>query len=75
MTTLLDEAVRRVQTLPDAVQDDYARLLLRLAGEDPSVYRLSPEEERSLDLADGEIARAEFATQAEIDAVLGLHEP
>ena len=70
MTMLLDEAVRQVRTLPDDAQDDYARMLMRLTGRDTSVYRLTEQEDADLALAEAEAARGEFASQAEVDAVL-----
>ncbi|MBP0616772.1 hypothetical protein J6595_14375 [Jiella sp. KSK16Y-1] len=73
MTELLDQAIRRIRDLPAETQDDLARVLLRLAGEDGPVYELTDEEEADLRQADGEIARGEFATDEEVAAVLSKH--
>ena len=74
MTDLLEQAIERVRTLPPETQDDFARVLLRLAGQDSEqVYQLTPEEEADLDEAEKEIARGEFATDEEVAAVLGRY--
>ncbi|WP_137137060.1 hypothetical protein [Rhizobium sp. FKY42] len=44
MTTLLDIAVEAARQRPPEKQDDIARLVLQMASEDQSVYRLSEEE-------------------------------
>ena len=57
---------------PEA-QDDIARVLLRLAGDGETIYRLTAEEEADLLEADAEIARGELATGAEVDAVFSKY--
>jgi hypothetical protein len=69
MTKLLEHAVETVRGLPAEVQDDLARTLLLLAGEDQPVIRLTAEERADLAEADAEIARGELATDAEIAAL------
>jgi hypothetical protein len=69
MTKLLEQAVETVRGLPADVQDDLARTLLRLAGEDQPVICLTPEERADLAAADAEIARGELATDADIAAL------
>jgi hypothetical protein len=69
MTKLLEQAVATVRNLPAHVQDDLARTLLQLAGEDQPVIRLTVEECDDLAEADVEIARGELATDAEIRAL------
>ncbi|MFC6791178.1 hypothetical protein ACFQE0_17090 [Methylobacterium komagatae] len=69
MTELLERAIARVRALPDAMQDDAARMLLRYAGEEESFYQLTPEEEADLIESDAEVARGEFATEEEVRAV------
>jgi hypothetical protein len=73
MTELLEHAIERVRSLPPEAQDDFARILLRLAGEDDPVYQLTPEEEEDLDAAEIEIERGEFATNAEVNAVFAKY--
>jgi hypothetical protein len=69
MTKLLEYAVETVRSLPAEIQDDLARTLLQLAGEDQPVIRLNAEERADLAEADAEIARGELATVAEIRAL------
>lgn len=67
MTKLLDHAFETVRGLPAAVQDDLAAALLRLAGEvDGPLIRLTDEDRAALEAANAEIARGEFATDAEM---------
>ena len=73
MTTLLEQAIERMRTLPPEAQDDIARVLLRLAGDSGTIYRLTAEEEAALIAADAEIARGELATGAEVDAVFSKY--
>ncbi|CAA2161297.1 hypothetical protein MBRA_06457 [Methylobacterium brachiatum] len=70
MTELLEHAFDRVRTLPPEQQDEFARVLLRLAGDDEGdVYQLTPEEEASLAKSLEQAERGEFATDAEVEAV------
>ena len=70
MTKLLEQAVDSVRTLPAEVQDELARLLLQVAGEEQPVIRLTSEERADLAEADAEIARGEFATDEQVRAIL-----
>lgn len=71
MTDLLEQAFERVRTLPPETQDDLARVLLRLSGQDTQeIYHFSAEEHADLDAAEEEAARGDFATDEEIAAVL-----
>ena len=45
MTQLLEQAFSTVATLPDARQDELARIMLQLAGVDQPPIQLTPEEE------------------------------
>jgi hypothetical protein len=69
LTRLLEQAFDRVSTLPDAQQDELARVLLQLAGVDQPPIQLTPEEEADLVEADAEIARGELATAEEVRAM------
>ena len=69
MTELLMQAFERVRALPPETQDDLARVLLRLAGNDEAVYQLTPEEEADLIEADAEIERGEIATDEQVLAM------
>ncbi|MET0430043.1 MAG: hypothetical protein ABW026_16300 [Microvirga sp.] len=70
MTELLEQAFRRVRALSPDMQDEFARVLLRLAGDDELVYLLTAEEEADLTEAEAEISRGELVTDAEVEAVL-----
>jgi hypothetical protein len=70
MTKLLEHAVDSVRALPAEVQDELARLLLQVAGEEQPVILLTPEERADLAEADAEIARGEFATDEQMRSIL-----
>ena len=70
MTKLLEHAVDSVRALPPEVQDELARLLLQLAGEEQPVILLTSEERADLAEADAEIAQGEFATDEQMRSIL-----
>ena len=70
MTKLLEHAVDSVRALPPEVQDELARLLLQVAGEEQPVILLTSEERADLAEADAEIARGEFATDEQMRSIL-----
>jgi DNA-binding transcriptional regulator YdaS (Cro superfamily) len=68
MTKLLQKALEAVQALPPEEQDEIARAMLALAGDD-----LEPEEIDPAHLSDvleslAQAKRREFATDAEVEA-------
>ena len=69
MTRLLEQAFSTVAALPDARQDELARVMLQLAGVDQPPIRLTPEEEADLAEAEAEIERGELATTEEVRAM------
>ena len=69
VTKLLEQAVERVRTLPPDQQDEFARVLLRLAGDDGPIYQLTPEEDASLAKSIAEAERGEFATDEQVRAI------
>lgn len=73
MTRLLQQAVAAVSTLPDAQQDEFARVLLQLAGIDQPPIPLTPAEEADLDASLAEAERGEFATDDDVRAVWAKH--
>lgn len=73
MTNLLEYAIERVRSLPREKQDDFARVLLQLTGEEQPVYEMTPEEEASLDEARAEVVRREFATDEQMRAIWAKH--
>jgi hypothetical protein len=73
MTRLLEQAFSTLATLPDARQDELARVMLQLAGVDQPLIQLTPEEEADLAEAEAEIARGEFATAEDVRAMWEKH--
>jgi len=68
MTKLFDEAVEAVRTLPPDTQDDIARIVLQLAGNDAGPVPLSPEEREAIARSRAAAARGEFATEEQVRA-------
>jgi hypothetical protein len=73
MTKLFEQAVETVRALPPEMQDDLARMLLQLAGEDQAVVQLTPEEEASFDESLAQADRGEFATDEQVRAIWAKH--
>jgi hypothetical protein len=73
MTKLLEQAVETVRGLPPEMQDDLARMLLQLAGEDQPVLQLSAAEEVSFDESLAQADRGEFATDEQVRAIWAKH--
>ena len=73
MTKLLEQAVETVRGLPPEVQDDLARILLQLAGEDQPVVQLSAAEEPSFEESLAQADRDEFATDEQVRAIWAKH--
>lgn len=73
VTDLLDRAVATARDLSPEMQDDIARVMLTLAGDDASIYQLTPEEEADLAEPDAEVARGDFATDEEVRALWAKH--
>jgi hypothetical protein len=70
MTKLLDDAISAVRRLPPSAQNEIARAMLVLAGdEQDGVYILTPEESAALAESEAEVERGEFATDDEVRAV------
>jgi hypothetical protein len=73
MTQLLEHAINTVRALPPETQDDLARALLQLAGEEQPLIRLTPEDEASLDESLAQAERGEFATDEQVRAIWAKH--
>ncbi len=70
MTELFDEAVTTVRRLPPETQDEIARAMLALAGEEGAeVYVLTAEEKTAVERSKAAAKRGEFATDDEVRAV------
>jgi hypothetical protein len=73
MTKLLMQAFEKVQALPAEMQDQAAQMLLLYVGEDEPLIELTAEEEADLVEAQAEVVRGEFASDAEVQAVLSKY--
>jgi hypothetical protein len=69
MTTLLDRALEAARNLPPESQDEIARLVLRLAGDDGAFIALTAEEREAISASRAAAARGDFATDNEVRAV------
>lgn len=69
MTKLLEHAVETVRTLPPEMQDELARLLLRLAVREQPSVDLTSEEEASFKTSFEQAERGEFATDEQVRAI------
>lgn len=73
MTKLLEQAVETMRGLPPEIQDELARMLLQLAGEDQPLLQLSAEEAASFDESLTQADRGEFATDEQVRAIWAKH--
>lgn len=74
MTDLLERAVAVTRELPPELQDEIARLMLNLAGEEQPFVQLTAEEEASFAKSLDQARRGEFAAEDEVRAVWAKHE-
>ncbi len=73
MTKLFDQAVEAVRTLPPDTQDDIARIVLQLAGNDAGPVPLSAEERDAVARSKAAAGRGEFATDEQVRATWAKH--
>ena len=74
MTKLLEQAVAVARRLPPDEQDEIARLVLSLAGdEEPVPVPLSPDERAAIANSKAAAARGEFASDEEVRATWAKH--
>ena len=73
MTRLLEQAFDKVSALPDAQQDELARVMLQLTGVDQPPIQLTAKEEADLAEAEAEIAHGDLATAEEVRAMWAKH--
>lgn len=73
MTQLLDRAIAAARRLPPEAQDDIARSVLFLAGEEAEPVQLTDEERASMAESLAQAARGEFATDEEVAGVFAKH--
>jgi len=62
----IDSILDRVRTWPEERQEDAARILLAMEGEEGGAYRLSDEERAEVRAALAEIERGEVASEEEV---------
>ena len=74
MTKLLEQALKAVRDLPADVQDDIARIVLELAGNDDAPpVALSSEERAAIARSKAAAGRGEFATDEQVRSVWAKH--
>ncbi|HEY1454815.1 MAG TPA: hypothetical protein VGF57_15240 [Roseiarcus sp.] len=73
MTELLERAVEAARGLPPAAQDEIARLVLQLAGNDESPIPLSGGERAAIVASKAAAARGELASDEQVRAVWAKH--
>ena len=72
MTDLLERAMIAARDLPNAMQDEIARMMLDFAGEVAPIA-LTLEERSDLDASDEEVLRGEFATDEQMRSIWAKH--
>jgi hypothetical protein len=73
MTKLLDRALEAARSLPSDAQDDIARVVLQLAGDEVAPVVLSADERAAIAISKAAAARGEFATDEQIRAIWAKH--
>ncbi len=73
MTKRLEQAFEAARCLPPAMQDDMARVIMALAGEEQPVVQLTAEEEASFDESLAQAERGEFASDEQMCAIWAKH--
>jgi predicted transcriptional regulator len=73
MTQLLDRAIAAARRLSPEAQDDIARSVLFLAGEETEPVTLNAEEQAAVESGRAAVARGDFATDAEVESLLAKH--
>lgn len=73
MTTLMDKAIDALRHVPSDAQDDLARLVLQLTGNEQPPYVCTPEEDAELAVSEAEADRGEFATDEQVRAIWAKH--
>jgi hypothetical protein len=73
MTTLLDRAVEAARGLSPEMQDEVARLVLKIADGEGAPIALTAEERAAIAASKAAAARGEFATDDEVRAVWAKH--
>ena len=73
MTKLLDRAVEAARNLPPDTQDEIARLVLQIAGDEEPPFVLTAGERAAIASSKEAAARGEFATDEQVRAAWVKH--
>jgi predicted transcriptional regulator len=73
MTKMLDEAVRKVRELPDAVQDEAAEMLFSVAAKQGAPVRLDEETRAALQEGRAQARQGEFVSEEDMQAFFERH--
>ena len=73
MTKLLDRAVEAARDLPPERQDEIARLVLQLTGNEEPPIALTAEERAAIALSKEAAARGDFASDEQVRAAWAKH--
>jgi predicted transcriptional regulator len=74
MTTLLDRAVEAARNLSPEMQDEIARLVLKIAAGEEAPVTLTTEERAAIAASRAAAERGEFATDNEVRAAWAKHD-
>jgi hypothetical protein len=74
MTKLLEEAIRRVRELPEAIQDQAAEILLSIAAKRAEPVHLENETRKAVREGKAQAGRREFASDEEMTALFKRQE-
>lgn len=69
MTKLLDQALEVARSLPAELQDDIARVVLQLTGDDDVVVGLSDDERAAIECSKDAAKRGAFASDEDVRAL------
>ncbi len=69
MTKLLRDAIERLKELPEERQNELAEMLVTAAESDLHPYQLNDEELEAVEEARAQVARGEFASDADMAAL------
>ena len=75
MTKLFDQAVIAARRLPDAMQDEIARLVLHLSQRSDEPEEIDPAHLPAVLEGLAQVERGEFATEAELEAAFRGFDP
>ena len=73
MTKLLDQALEVARSLPSEAQDDIARIVLQLAGDDAGPIALSTDERTAIATSRAAAERGKVATDDQVRAIWAKH--